>query len=163
MMDTFNIDITRITRRDNYLRRKTDRRRKYRSRDATQRIAQKHTFSDSSMEPVTTFGWNVPDTPKSSGVRDFGQSCQHGHIRKSVSALSLALSESDASSIANEDEDDGDDMKSYTEALATRAETEDCAIERSENARSFPVDINWPRGQNKHPRRRRMAYQIQRA
>lgn len=122
------------------------------------------------MEPVTTFGWNVPDTPKSSGVRDFGQSCQHGHIKKSVSALSLALSESDASSIANEDEDDddededdGDDMKSYTEALATRAETEDCAIERSENARSFPVDIHWPRGKNEHPRRRRMAYQIQRA
>lgn len=107
---------------------------------------------------MTTFGWNEPDAPKSSGVSDFGQSCKNGRIKKSVSALSMALSESDASSIANgDDEDDEDDGSCYK--LVTRVETEKCAIERSENARSFPVDIHWPQGKNTHPRRHRMTIQ----
>lgn len=102
-----------------------------------------------SQKPVRVCGWNLPDPQNCIGQRACGKS-DDGSLRKSLSTLSLALSEysdTDCSLLSS------DDLyrKSYKEVLTSHAETD----ERSANASSDPVIISWPRGKNRHPWRQR--------
>ena len=103
-----------------------------------------------SHKPLRVFGWNSRGPQNCTGQRVCGKSEDDESLRKSTSALSLALSEcsdTDSSMLSSEDTF----RKSYKEVLTSHPEVD----ERSENACSDPVAIYWPRGKNKHPRRPR--------
>lgn len=112
------------------------------------------------MRPLRVYGWSMPDISPHSitciGAQVSGpyEGVGDGNFKKSRSMLSVALSESDASSIEEK-------TYTYKEALMNDRITEDDDIlmnnaEEVDERRlgTHPVDIPWPRGINRHPHRR---------
>lgn len=90
-------------------------------------------------EPIRVYGWKSPDiSQNSTGARVCGK-YGDGSLKKSLSTLSLALSEysdTDSSILSSEDFSHENEKKSYKEALES-------VDERSPWATSDPVAIPW--------------------